>query len=333
MNCMLRKLLTMGMLALAVASCTHFHEHVEPHPLNGKLWDASAQRFIEPDTLAQQASAARFVLLGEIHDNKTHHAIQARLLSQIAQNGNRPALVMEQFDRDQQRKLDDILKSDASQDDKLKALHELMRKGWDWPLYEPLLRLALQYGLPVVAANLSREELRIVSRQGFAALGAGEEERLALERVWTPQRQARLVKDIYDGHCGKVPQHVVDAIAKAQRARDAVMADTMLKFAEQGAVAIVGSGHARRDMAVPLYLAARAPQATLLSLGMVQLDTVQNPAAYANGPFGPVFDVVWFTPRVRRGADPCDTIPSQPNLPPAQPAQPGVTQPGVKQPS
>lgn len=308
------RLLWAGLLPLVVAACAHLPDDGTQHPLNGKVWDTSAQRFIDPALLAQQAARARFVLLGEIHDNKTHHEIQARLLRQLLADGHRPALVMEQYDRDQQGRLDEIVHSGLTPDDKLKALQELMRKGWDWQSYAPLLRLALRHDLPVAAANLSREELRSVSRHGFGALGSGEEARLALEAVWTPQRQARLVKDIDDGHCGKVPQHVVDAIAKAQRARDAVMADTMLRFAERGAVAIIGSGHARRDMAVPLYLAARAPQATLLALGMVQVDTAQNPAAYANGPLGLAFDYVWFTPRVERPVDPCDTIPALPTV-------------------
>lgn len=315
----LGRLFGIGMLALGLASCAHVGEDQLSHPLAGKVWNVSQQRFIEPGVLAQQASEARFVLLGEIHDNRTHHDIQATLLQQIAQSGRRPALVMEQYDRDQQGKLDDVLKSTQPYGDKLKALGDLMRKGWEWQAYEPLLSLALQYGLPVVAANLSREELRVVSRQGFGALGTGEDERLALETVWTPERQERLAKDIYDGHCGKVPQHVVDAIAKAQRARDAVMADTMLRFADKGAVAIIGSGHARRDMAVPLYIAARAPQAMLISVGMMQVDTSQNPAAYANGPLGQMFDYVWFTPRVSRRVNPCDTIPAAPATPPAPP--------------
>lgn len=308
---LLGRFLGMAMLALGLASCAHLGEDRTRHPLIGKVWGASEQRFVDPAVLAQQASEARFVLLGEIHDNQTHHDIQATLLAQIVQRGRRPALVMEQYDRDQQGKLDAILKSGLPHSDKLKALRELMRKGWEWQAYEPLLRLALQYTLPVAAANLSREELRVVSRQGFGALGPGESERLALETVWTPQRQAQLVKDIDDGHCGKLPRRAVDAVAKAQRARDAVMADTMLRFADAGAVAIVGDGHARRDMAVPLYMAARAPKAVLLSVGMVQVDTAQNPAAYANGPLGPAFDYVWFTPRVSRPEDPCDTIPAQ----------------------
>jgi uncharacterized iron-regulated protein len=285
------------------------------HPLVGKVWDVAAQQFIEPAVLLQRASAAKFVLLGEIHDNREHHRIEARILQAVA-NGRRPALVMEQYDRVQQGKINTVLQNGTGAGDKLLGLGELMRKSWEWDAYAPLAKLALRQNLPVIAANLSREELRSVSRSGFAALGTGEEQRLALETVWSPARQSQLIRDIAQGHCGKVPEHMVIAIAKAQRARDAVMADMLLYAKETGAVAIVGSGHARRDMAIPLYLAARAPQATVLALGMVEVDSPVDPAVYGRGPLGQLYDYIWFTPRVARQFNPCDSIPAAGNSAP-----------------
>lgn len=314
----LARILVTAVLAMVLASCAHLHgdgDGGRSHPLNGKLWEVSSQRFIDHGLLAQRMLDARFVLLGEIHDNQMHHEIQTRTLQYLLQNGRRPTLVMEQFDRDQQAKIDAILAGDAPQDDKLRALEQLMRKSWGWKAYEPLLRLALQHRLPVAAANMSREELRPVSRQGFDALAPGEEAWLALDKVWTAERQQRLVQDIVAGHCGKVPQHMADAIARAQRVRDAVMADVMLKYQDSGAVAIIGSGHARRDMGVPLYLAARAPHASFLSLGLVQVNELQEPQRYTLGALGPVFDYAWFTPHARRTVDPCKSIPALPAKP------------------
>jgi uncharacterized iron-regulated protein len=300
---------------LLLASCAYRNQSGDPsgnpgtasgHPLAGKVWDVAAQKFVEPAVLLQRASAAKFVLLGEIHDNPEHHRIQATILRAVA-DGRRPALVMEQYDRNQQEKINTIVQGAGS--DKLSDLGKLMRKSWEWEAYAPLAKLALQQHLPVLAANLSRDELRTVSRTGFGALGAGEEQRLALETVWSPARQSQLMSDISEGHCGKVAPHMAAAIAKAQRARDAVMADTLLLSKQAGAVALVGRGHARRDMAIPLYLAARAPQATVLSLGMVEVDAPTDPAAYVQGPLGPLYDYVWFTTRVVRKVDPCDSIP------------------------
>lgn len=321
MNGSLGKFGTALALLLAVASCAHLESEDARHPLNGKVWDVAGQRFIEPATLKQHAATARFVLLGEIHDNRMHHVIQEAILKQVVESGRRPALVMEQYDRDQQPMIDAILASQLSQRDKLKAFQALMPGGWEWDGYQPLLRLALQYQLPVVAANLTREELRLVARQGFnAALGDGEQARLALDSAWSPQRQERLVKDIYETHCRKMPPHVASLIANAQRARDAVMADMMIRFKGSGAIAIVGSGHARRDMAIPLYLAARMPDATLLSVGMMEVDAPRDPAAYAAGPFGLAFDYVWFTARMYRRGDPCDSIPTRQPAPLKPPA-------------
>lgn len=306
-----KKILLVWMTGALLSSCAVLEQsqaqyQMSDHPLAGKIWDVAAQQFIEQEVLLARASAAKFLLLGEIHDNPEHHRIQARILQTVAA-GRRPALVMEQYDRDQQEKINTILQGGSG--DKLHSLAELMRKSWEWQAYAPLTKLALQQNLPVLAANLSRDQLRTVSRNGFGALGAGEEQRLALETVWSPARQSQLMDDITQGHCGKVQEHMVTAIAKAQRARDAVMADTLLQSKAAGAVAIVGSGHARRDMAIPLYLAARAPEATVVSLGMVELDSPAGPAAYARGPLGPLYDYIWFTPRVVRQVNPCDSIP------------------------
>lgn len=308
-----KKILFALMASALLASCASLEQsrdqyQMTHHPLTGKVWDVAAQRFVEQAVLLQRASGTKFVLLGEIHDNGEHHRIQAMILQMVA-NGRRPALVMEQYDRNQQGKINAILQSSGGADDKLSDLAGLMRKSWEWRAYAPLVKLALEQNLPVLAANLSRDELRTVSRNGFAALGEGEEQRLALETVWSSARQSQLMNDISQGHCGKVQEHMVTAIAKAQRARDAMMADTLLQSKSAGAVAIIGRGHAQRHMAIPLYLAARAPEATVLSLGIVEIDGPADPAAYARGPLGPLYDYIWFTPRVVRKVDPCDSIP------------------------
>lgn len=306
------------LVSCAATEPAHDQYQMADHPLAGKVWDVAARQFVEPAVLLQRAGVARFVLLGEIHDNREHHRIQTRVLQAVT-NSRRPALVMEQYDRDQQAAINSIMQGSNGAADKLLGLGELMRKSWEWDAYAPLAKLAVQQNLPVIAANLSRDELRKVSRNGFGALGSGEEQRLALETVWSPVRQSKLVNDIAQGHCGKVQEHMVIAIAKAQRARDAVMADMLLHSKEDGAVAIVGSGHARRDMAIPLYLAARSPQSTVLSLGLVEVDSPLDPAVYAAGPLGPLYDYIWFTPRVARTYDPCDRIPTTGNSTPPPP--------------
>lgn len=306
----LTKLVSGCALLLGLTSCAHVLEHFAPrHPLAGKIWDVAAQRFVDPSLLMERAAAARYVLLGEIHDNADHHRIQAAVFDAMLQRGRRPALVMEQYDVEQQAKVNAIVQGMQAPDEKLRGLGELMRTGWEWRYYQPLVNRGLREKLPLIAANLSRDTLRLVARNGYEALGAGEESRLALASAWSDERDRQLLDEVAHSHCGKIPEHVLQSISKSQRARDAMMADMLLMAKRSGAVAIVGRGHARQDLGVPLYLAARAPEDPVVSIGLIEVDRSTDPAAYAYGPLGRRHDYLWFTGHPRRRADPCESIP------------------------
>jgi uncharacterized iron-regulated protein len=272
---------------------------------NMQLWQASTERFVPFESLLQQARAADIVLLGETHDNAGHHALQQRLLAALAGTGARPVLVMEQYDIEQQERLDAIMASAASGDIKLAAYKALMNQGWEWPAYQPLLSLAIEQGLQVLAANISRASLRDVMRSGQDALGAGEPQRLGLNNNWRREQQAALEKDIADAHCDALPPPAIAALTLAQRARDAVMADRLLSVRSGKAVAILGRGHVRQDLAVPLYLRQRAPRTSVLAVGMVEATPPFRPEEVAYGPLGQRFDTVVFSGKVEREADPC----------------------------
>ncbi|HEY0844543.1 MAG TPA: ChaN family lipoprotein [Noviherbaspirillum sp.] len=311
---MLGKRLFLFLLAPLLAACAHMSEPALPwHPLVDKVWDVSARRFVDPVRVMERAAESRYVLIGEIHDNAEHHRIQNRILESLVMRGRRPALVMEQYDIDQQEKLNGIaLNKESSVADKLGGLRQQLRGNWEWRFYEPMVARALSERLPVIAANMPRESLRTVAREGYGVLGVGEEARLMLPDVWSDARQAQLAREIINGHCGKIPEHVVDYVTRSQRARDAIMADKMLMAKRNGVVGIVGRNHARMDIGIPLYLAARAPDDPVLSIGLVEVDTPTDPEAYAASKLGQLHDYLWFTTRPRRTSNPCDSIPDQP---------------------
>nr|WP_217345194.1 ChaN family lipoprotein [Noviherbaspirillum sp. L7-7A]MBV0879426.1 ChaN family lipoprotein [Noviherbaspirillum sp. L7-7A] len=266
----------------------------------GQPWKVSDRRHVPFSELAGQARAADIVLLGETHDNPAHHATQRRLLESLADR--KPALVMEQFDLEQQASLDTILRSGGTRQEKLQALKTLMKPGWEWPGYEGLLATALERGLPVLAANISREALREVSRNGVAALGDGASAQLGLDTGWSAAQQASLRQDVVAAHCGMLPEAAVGAMVNAQRVRDAIMADRLLS-APGSAVAILGRGHVRQDLAVPVYLRQRAPQKKVLSVALAEgeLDP-EAPQPY---------DYVIPAKAVSRAEDPCAELAAQ----------------------
>lgn len=290
----------LAVAAVLLTACAASPLDLVHHPLAGRVWDTRAQRFIEPAEAERRIAAADIALLGETHDNPAHHEIQRRLLELMSAGPRRPALALEQIDSEWQSAVDAARGTGSTPEAVRKAGN--VAAGWSWPLYEPLVTLALERNLPIVAANLSRTRSRPVAQGGFSALGEGEAERLALAGPWNAEKHASLRRVLVLGHCGE-DSPMIDRIVNVQRARDAVMADRILA-APDGVVAIIGRGHARADLGVPLYLAQRAPQRRVVSVGLVEVvRDARAPGAYAEAS-PQAHDLVWFTPRAKR-EDPC----------------------------
>lgn len=278
-----------------------------PSPLAGMAWDVNHQRMLPMSEVLQRASTADIVLLGETHDNPDHHAIEVAFLDALAAKQS-PVLVMEQYDLEQQAALDAIARSDQNETTRLEALQRMMGAGWDWPGYRALLATAVHRHIPVVAANASRSLLRHVSTQGFAALGPGRAEALQLDTGWSAAQQTLLSSEIAEGHCGSLPLNAVGTIALAQRARDAIMADRILAQPVAPVLAILGRGHVRNDLGVPIYLRQRAGSRRFVSIGLVEAAESVAASDYDNSRLGALYDFVLFTKPVLGRTDPCATF-------------------------
>ena len=167
-------------------------------------------------------------------------------------------------------------------------------------LYRPYVVLALQYELPIVAANLSRAQAMRVATQGFgAAFTLAQSAALGLDHI-APDLQKAQEYEIELGHCGSLPAEALPAMAQAQIARDAMLAQAIGPYLQRGVVLLTGNGHARRDIGVPRHLAP-AEQARLVSIGLLEDD---NQAAARAGFFDITFRTV-----VQQRSDPCANFP------------------------
>jgi uncharacterized iron-regulated protein len=274
---------------MALAACAH-EGSLKEQPLVGRIWDARAERFISGEELFERAARAGRVILGETHDNAEHHRLQLDVLEALAARSDHRVLAMEQFDSEYQAAIDAARKVGADAEGIADAGH-LDRKGWNWPLYRPLVQFALEHGWPIAAANLSRSEARaIVADPARAGLAPGP---AAVTRA--------LERDIVQSHCGAAPEPGrLTGMVEAQRARDARMASVLSSRGR--AVLIAGIGHARRDRGAPLYLR----DADVLSVAFVEVEAGKtSPRDYFDRFAGAAsFDYLWFTPRAPR-EDPC----------------------------
>ncbi len=298
--------LSLCFILLSTASLAHAEKMLfTDHPLAGKIWDMNSRSYIDEATLLARINTADVLLLGETHDNPIHHQNQQKLLKARIESGARPAVMMEQLNVEDQPALDQAL-AGSNRDEVLNRVTKLVKFS-DWKAYQPLLAIAVDNKLPVIAANVPNQRLQPVVWRGYAAYDAGELQRLAVEAVWSESRQQYLVKNMGGAHCGKLKDELREGLTRSQRLRDALMVDSAVSSIARGVVAIVGSSHARRDIGLPLYFAARAPAAHIFSVGFVEVSPgTADPRIYeADSATGDAtYDVIWFTPRVER-SDPC----------------------------
>lgn len=241
-------------------------------------------------TMAAGPDPQQVLLLGEVHDSAAGHAARLERLQERLATGWRPAIAMEQFDRERQPVLDAAMRecADAAC---VVARVAPPKSGWTWEHYAPVIELAIDYRLPLLAANLSRADAREVMREGVsAALSPALIARYRLDAL-PPALVAAQETEVRDSHCGQLPEAMVGPMARAQVARDVVMADTLRAHAARGTVLVAGNGHVRRDIGVPHWLrqAGLAP----VAVGFLE------PGGDADA-----FDQVVSIPEVER-PDPC----------------------------
>ena len=261
------------------------------------------------DRLVSNPPGIDFLLLGEVHDNPEHHRRRLAWLRRLAASG-RFALALEQFDTDRQTAIDAALR----RSDDARTLAESAGfdfQGWDWPSYRPFVELAIEGRLPLIAANLSNAQTRRIARAPVDGADGVPDPIVRPPAGWSGADQSVIEREIADGHCGMLPPRAVAPMALAQRARDATMADAMLRAHRSTGLPVVliaGNGHVRRDIGVPRHLASRMPGARILSIGVLEEADRRSGSADAAGPApGAAYDLIVETDSHPRN-DPCEVF-------------------------
>lgn len=211
--------------------------------------------------LALSAAAEPAIyLLGEIHDNPAGHALRLEQIADIVRSASQPVIAMEQFDREQQAAL-----SAAQQEcpDAACVIAKAGGKGWEWDFYKPVIDLALRQRIPLVAANVSPQDARLVMRDGLgAALSPTLRKSFDLDGGLPPEVDAIQREAVFQGHCRMAPKSALGGMVLAQVARDVWMAHVLREHPQSTVLLLAGNGHVRKDAGVYHWLSPTERQRT-----------------------------------------------------------------------
>jgi uncharacterized iron-regulated protein len=182
------------------------------------------------------------LLLGEQHDAGDHPQLQQRWVATLAQRGTLAALALEMAERGTSTA---GLGAGASESEVRTALR-WNTEAWPWERYGLPVMAAVRAGVPVLGANVPRDEMR-------QAMQDGKFDQLLPGPALKAQQQA-----IRRGHCDLLPEQQVRPMTRAQIARDVAMAQTIASQVAPGktVVLIAGAGHVQPDIGVPQHLPA-----------------------------------------------------------------------------
>ncbi|MGB3072384.1 MAG: ChaN family lipoprotein [Ottowia sp.] len=251
--------------SLSLIGCAHTSPPSKPAP-DTSPWTAAEQLRLEA------LLPADAWLLGEQHDAPEHHELERQVVEWLARRGTLAAVAMEMAPRGKDTR---GLSRDASASEVRKAL-DWNEAGWPWGTYGPVVMAAVQAGIPVMGANLPREQQRAAMQDG------------TLDKRLPPDALATQTERIRDSHCGLLPETQMRPMARVQVARDISMAQTTASALQPGrtVLLIAGNGHVDRTLGVPVHLPA----------GLNAKVISAQAGKQATATLSTVADVIWATP-------------------------------------
>lgn len=287
------------------------------HPLVGKIWDARSEQFVGESSLLSELGKTEYLLLGEKHDNKDHHRLQAFLLGYLGEKGKLGSVSLEMFCGEDKERLEVVNNLPGIDEERvLSLLKKNYEQGFELDDYREVFEEAFRAKAVLRPANLSRKEVKHIVHKGTldAIFSSQEQAQLQLVQDLPLALRSALKKEIKEAHCGYASKELIDKMLNIQRAKDAVMADSMLVSEMSGVKALIaGGGHVRNDYGVPLCLNRRGVNQGVLSIAFIEVEEEkENPKEYYQQVAGHAlpYDILWFTPR-RELVDYCTKFKSQ----------------------
>jgi uncharacterized iron-regulated protein len=216
------------------------------------------------DRMVAEASKSRVIVIGETHDNQSHHDLQLKIIRTLYEGGAPLAVGIEMFRAESQELLDNWWRW-GMPTERFEALY---RENWGmpWLLYRDIFFYTRQKRIPLVGLNVPGEIIAKVAREGYGSLTEAERKRLPPGLTCTIDEEYRaLIRKTFTEHAqasGRSFEH----FCEAQMVWDTAMAIHALDYLDKNPgsriVILAGSVHAWK-YAIPRQIAAMRPDVTV----------------------------------------------------------------------
>lgn len=187
---------------------------------------------------------ARLVFVGELHDQRSHHEAQLRVIRAFHEADRPVAVGLEMFRAESQHLLDRWVRGALTLEEFLHVYYD----NWNfpWVYYRDILLYARGHAIPLVGLNVPQETIRQVARAGFESLSREQVGELPQVRCEIDEAYEEFIRKAMGmrGHEGRAFRN----FCEAQLLWDAAMAANLVRFLEENpdhtVVVIAGSGHA-----------------------------------------------------------------------------------------
>ncbi len=260
------------------------------HPLLGKIINSQAN-FVDQPTAFDLVRQARYVFIGEKHDNPEHHHLEKRLIQErfkgqsVALQGR---VVFEMLDSSHEQAISK-LKTDDSLEQMKSVLNWPEKGSWDWSTYAPLFQEALKNSA-LAAGNIDRAFISAVYKDGAQKLTGNQRFESALNPPET--LKTYLLDQIFLSHCGMQSRETLTPMLHIQLAKDASMASAMRET--PAAMLIAGGEHVRGDTGAPWHLRNKKADAQILIVQLLEVQDQQTDLQAYMKKAGKA-DLYWFT--------------------------------------
>ena len=202
----------------------------------------------------------RVIFVGEAHTSYAHHLNQLAIIRGLSERRPDLAIGMEYFQQPFQECLDEYGTGRLTETELLAKTEYFKRWGYDFRLYEPILKYAKDAGIPLVALNVPSEIVRKVAQSGLAGLTEQERADIPqdLDRSSTAYRD--FLQSVFKDH-PHAKSASFESFYETQLLWDEGMAARAARYLEdyptRTLVVLAGMGHVQYGYGIPDRLTRR----------------------------------------------------------------------------